>query len=47
MSDLEDLIASLSRSLEPQDRDPFRRAADDAVARDAGPWRALPAVELA
>ena len=33
MSDQEELIDSFSRSLEPVDREPFRRAAEEALAQ--------------
>ena len=50
MSDPEDLIARMSRSLEPADREPFQRAAMDAIARMPaaliGPGTVYRAVEL-
>jgi hypothetical protein len=51
MSDLEDLIASLSSSLEPANREPSRRAAKAALAdlppAMRGPYTVHRAVELA
>jgi hypothetical protein len=50
MSDPEDLIARMSRSLEPADREPFQRAAMDVIARMPaaliGPGTVYRAVEL-
>ena len=51
MSDQEELIDRFSRSLDPVDREPFRRVAEEALAQlppaTVGPGTVYRAVELA